>query len=186
DNVPRGAWRLGRVTKQLQHSDGYIRSVELKCRNRLIERALDQVFPLELCSPDKEEVEPIVPLEQIPDEVTPNEDHVDLTEENDNSNNEVINPNFDYEIEALPIKVMEPHITKEAEEEASLRVQIERDTINQSTLIIKPNSCKENTRIYTVVKKKQKEKLTTTPVDRLKELKAKKASEDKLESGYRQ
>ncbi|CAI4220341.1 unnamed protein product, partial [Auanema sp. JU1783] len=66
ENVPRGAWQLGKVMRKIYHNDGFIRSVELLTRGRRIERALDLVFPLELSSPLRESAD--TTFEEAPDE----------------------------------------------------------------------------------------------------------------------
>ncbi|PIC41315.1 hypothetical protein B9Z55_008776 [Caenorhabditis nigoni] len=51
-NVPRYRWPLGRIIKLLPSTDGHIRSVRLKCKNAEIERAVNQLIPLELSTQD--------------------------------------------------------------------------------------------------------------------------------------
>uniref|UniRef100_A0A8R1E2H8 Integrase catalytic domain-containing protein n=1 Tax=Caenorhabditis japonica TaxID=281687 RepID=A0A8R1E2H8_CAEJA len=46
--VPRYKWPLGRIMQLLPSKDGKIRSVIVRCNNTLIERAVNQLIPLEL------------------------------------------------------------------------------------------------------------------------------------------
>ncbi|EFP01637.1 hypothetical protein CRE_23352 [Caenorhabditis remanei] len=51
-NVPRYRWPLARITELITSKDGAVRSVILKCKNKLIERAINQLIPLELSNDD--------------------------------------------------------------------------------------------------------------------------------------
>uniref|UniRef100_A0A8R1IJI6 Integrase catalytic domain-containing protein n=1 Tax=Caenorhabditis japonica TaxID=281687 RepID=A0A8R1IJI6_CAEJA len=46
--VPRYRWPLGRITELIKSSDGKTRSVTIKCKSKLIQRAVNQLIPLEL------------------------------------------------------------------------------------------------------------------------------------------
>ena len=47
DNVPRGLWPLARVTRVYPGADGRVRSLELRCRQRLMQRPASKVCLLE-------------------------------------------------------------------------------------------------------------------------------------------
>ena len=47
DNVPRGLWPLARVTRVFPGADGRVRSLELRCRQRLLQRPASRVCLLE-------------------------------------------------------------------------------------------------------------------------------------------
>uniref|UniRef100_A0A2Q4SKB5 DUF5641 domain-containing protein n=2 Tax=Caenorhabditis japonica TaxID=281687 RepID=A0A2Q4SKB5_CAEJA len=46
--VPRYKWPLGRIMQLLPSKDGTIRSGIVRCNNTLIERAVNQLIPIEL------------------------------------------------------------------------------------------------------------------------------------------
>uniref|UniRef100_A0A1I7TE92 Integrase catalytic domain-containing protein n=1 Tax=Caenorhabditis tropicalis TaxID=1561998 RepID=A0A1I7TE92_9PELO len=47
-NVPRHNWPLGRITQLIPSKDGKIRSVQIRCKDKTVERAVNQLIPLEL------------------------------------------------------------------------------------------------------------------------------------------
>ncbi|PIC11432.1 hypothetical protein B9Z55_029091 [Caenorhabditis nigoni] len=54
-NLPRYRWPLARIIQLLPSKDGKIRSVLLKCKNTTIERAINQLIPLELSASDEDQ-----------------------------------------------------------------------------------------------------------------------------------
>ncbi|CAO4364538.1 unnamed protein product [Caenorhabditis nigoni] len=54
-NIPRYRWPLARIIQLLPSKDGKVRSVLLKCKNTTIERAINQLIPLELTASKEDE-----------------------------------------------------------------------------------------------------------------------------------
>ncbi|EFO99752.1 hypothetical protein CRE_18499 [Caenorhabditis remanei] len=57
-NLPRYRWPLARIIELLPSKDGQVRSVVVKCKNKLVERTINQLIPLELST---------APVETTPD-----------------------------------------------------------------------------------------------------------------------
>nr|CAD2206326.1 unnamed protein product [Meloidogyne enterolobii] len=47
-NIPKQFWNMGRIVNLIKSKDGSIRSAKIKCKNKIINRAIALLYPLEL------------------------------------------------------------------------------------------------------------------------------------------
>ena len=71
----RGKWRIGVVTDLVKGRDGVVRAAKLRVGTSCIERAVQQLFPLELCCDRvRDEVDKLTPLRVEAPEFRPSRD----------------------------------------------------------------------------------------------------------------
>ena len=73
-----GKWRIGVVTDLIKGRDGVVRAAKLRVGTSCIERAVQQLFPLEFCfdrvRDDSDEVDKLTPLRVEAPEFRPSRD----------------------------------------------------------------------------------------------------------------